>query len=477
MKASAWLHSFGGGGKASNASSAAENAMSDEDFALKRIDEMLEGRKYVQLVSYVHDVSDDVLRQIVDRLPYRKLVRNMPETIVVVDALFSRIDQVKVTTATTSGFDFPVAACEELAVQFAVLLDMGESEPELYEQEIQVCRRITATLHKNCPDLYNRLNARCKQMRNAYDSLSQHLPIGTEAQAVSLQEAIRDEISNSAKDFKTSLERVDASSLKLKEFGDTMTRTGGSRTSRRSSRAVDVEATQKDITSYSQRHVQDRLIRNQTFYNFVKPGQRRGNLPALLDMLQQRVQNDKDVLTVVGQIKAELDGTGVSIEEPVAPIILRHVHAFELYLRLWNDVGVELEQEMRAEAALLELGESVSATSITRILEEPGERVGGSPMLAHRQLSRASSVGTSSPRFSSRSLFELAQQGGVPLPPSVVNSVATSPISSRPVSRASSFRRKESAALDELERQRQELLVAYEKINQLKKREKELLDR
>ena len=511
LKASTWLQGYGGGHQSTTnrSSTTAENALSDEDVALRRLDETLENRKYVQLVSYIHDIADETLTEILESLPYRNLVKGMPETIVAVDALFSRIDRLK--SASNSKVEFPKSVCDELAVQMSVLLEMGENEPDMFAQEIHVSRQTLTVIIRHYPELRAKLDTRCKQMTLLVDSLAQHVRIGAEAHAPTLKEAIVEEVNKTLKDLKTSSDKLESFSV-----GDKINRPGSSRSlgrrktnksSSSSSSSLSVESGEEapqDDMAVSQRHIQDRLIRNQTLMSMVKPVNRRGNLPALIDMLDERLRNDKDVLAMMSQIKAEVEYMGVSMDEPVGPVILRHVHAFGLLLRLWDECQADIvrqeqmeREDAEAEMTVLAMGASdgISSTSMATIEEHANGEISQngdnflsssqkseilSVVIGHRHVSRTSSEASSAHLSQGlRSVFfDLAQQGQLSLPPSVAGSVQASPSMSRGGSRASSFRRRDgSASADEFERQRQELLFAYEKINQLKKREKELTDR
>jgi hypothetical protein len=498
LKASTWLQGYGVGQRStSNPSSTAEKVLSDEDLALKRLDEMMDGRKYVQLVSHIHDIPDETFLEILESIPYRKLVKGMPETVVALDALFSRLDRLK--TAHTGKVKFPKSVCDELMVQMSILLEMGENEPEVFAQELQVCSRVLKVIIRHYQELREKVGRRCRQMRDLVESLAQHVRIGSDSAALTLQEAIREEVNNTLKDLKPASEKLEI--LGLTDGTNPGNKPGSSRTlnKRKSMKSIDLgEQTHQDNMSVSQRHIQDRLIQNQSLMNVVKPSSRRGNLPALIDMLGERLRNDKDVLTIMTQIKSEVEPGGVSMEEPVEPLILRHIHAFSLLLHLWDACQAEIlqqEQQERedaeAEMLILAMGSPETVSSMAIIEEhtngemtESGDSFLNSSqtseslsvMRGYRHSSRPSSVASSPhfPRALRSVFFDLAQQGQLPLPQSVAGSVQASPAGSR----ASSFRRRDApASTDEFERQRQELLLAYEKINQLKKREKELTDR
>lgn len=507
LKASTWLQGYGGGQKSNSSpsSAVAENALSDEDLALKRLDEMIEGRRYVQLVSHIHDIPDETLMEILDVLPYSKLAKGMPETVVALDALFSRLDRLK--TAHNRKVEFPKVFCDQLIVQISILLEMGENEPDMYCQELQVCRQTLTVIVQHYPELREKVDARCRQMAASVDSLAQHVRIGSDASALTLREAIREEVDNTVKDLKAASEKLDAVSG-ISGAGDKATKPGSNRTlgKRKGSKpSIDPgELTHQDNMAVSQRHIQDRLIRNQTLMSIVKPASRRGNLPALIDMLDERLRNDKDVLTSVTQIKSEVDAGIVSMEEPVVPVILQHIHAFDLFLQVWDECQADLtrqeqleKEDAEAELAILAMGtpEPGSSTNMATIEEHANGDVEQnrdhflsssqkseslSVMAGYRHSSRPSSVANSPhlPHAMRSVFFDLAQLGQLPLPQSVAGSVQVSPLQSRAGSRASSFRRRDTpTTTDEFERQRQELLSAYEKINQLKKREKELTDR
>ena len=446
-----------------------------DDPLLRRVEDMIERCEFAAAVQVLDRLPDADFASRCLQLPYKKLCRAfLPDSLRLLETLLVRIDKLSTrpdgdpTTepehsepkpAGESRVEFPTRVCEDLSVQLGLFFAAVEGTPSSFQSELQSARRVLALAMRHSPAMFDDLAARRAQMCTALETLRQR-----EEAAPSAHSSVRDAVMKASRQLKSTLEKLDSQA----PANAAQTRHDPDRVS------LDLGV------------LQERLFARQTVLNSVKIDQ----LTSLMKRLSTDAGAEKDVLTVVNQIKRDLPPGVVAADQPLEPIIEKHLHAFELLL------GV-LEDSVEGRAHLELRGENSIASQASVSQEH-------APVMDREEMrARSKSVGVAPTRrqqvggeqFSNRfrvdlftSLVHHSRVPGHEAVSSAASSAQNSPSETereRPSSRPSSGRVRThtgtedrmDAVKTELEKTKKELLKACETINHLKKREKDLTDR
>lgn len=279
------------------------------------IRQYIEKKKYDKAVETLRGLTSVHILKCLESFPFTALNRGVPASFPIWETLLVKLHN---TEDGACIAHVPNSACHQLVIRIAAILAYLEhhSDPELYSQ----CRRVLKKVYMHYPDITEYLRKGNEELSKALYSLTLHIPLGLEpSSAVSLQQAIHDEVNASLIDLKDAIEHLEELPLK---FSPQQERRNG---------------WQHTLT---QRQIQERLYFNQCILHSVSPCRRKDNLSQLREMLESRIQGDKDVLSLFANLRLEHDG--LTDSEPVEPKLRQQRHSIECTMSVLTEIQNEL---------------------------------------------------------------------------------------------------------------------------------------
>ena len=286
-----------------------------------RICQLLERKKYQKVVDILRETSCGHILKCLESFPFKALNKGVPDSFPIWETLLIKLHNVE------EGYiaQVPNTAYNELVVRIAYILSYLERDPKHDQSDLfSQCRRVLKKVYMQYHEIIDNLLTENEKLSRVLYSLTLHIPLGTDALAVTLQQAIYGEVNASLIDFKDAIERLeDLTQHDISHQPESPTKNGFSMT-----------------RNCSQREIQERLYFNQCVVRSVTPCKRKDNLDQLLEMLGSRIQGDKDVLALFAGVREHNDH--ITESEPVEPWLRHYQHSIECAITLLREIESEL---------------------------------------------------------------------------------------------------------------------------------------
>ena len=309
-----------------------------------KIKQLLEKQNYAKVVEILREQSHSYVHKCLESFPFKALNRAIPQSFLVWETLLTKLHN------SEEGYipQFPYAACDELVIQIAWLLEtVVDSQRETGEM-VQSCRRVLKCVYMQYNEVLEHLYKENDKVVHALYTLGLHLPLGSDfLTALTVQQAIKEEVEASLADYQDAVERLD-------ELAEdevlTLTQALGENQKRLDSSDEDSEENGRlmirppsfpQAPNLNQMQLQERLYHNQCVIRALQPSRRKDNLPELLEILKQRIRGDKEVLAIFGSIRQR--NGAITTSEAVEPWLKRHQHAIEYVITMLKEIEKELE--------------------------------------------------------------------------------------------------------------------------------------
>ncbi|XP_012160530.1 uncharacterized protein LOC101459611 isoform X1 [Ceratitis capitata] len=275
---------------------------------LRRLMLLSEGRQYREAAGVVGRLGPSVLRSVIAELPIDLLLEHLPHSAYLLESFFTRL-------LTLNPSPKPEVPIEEVVWQLVRLF----SHPQESGMR-QRCSKLIQAISQFEPNLRHTLRDRRKSFDNAVRGLGVHgLTTDPAGHLISLHVALKTELQRHIDIYKMAIH-------KLEELNTSITNQDPAHSSHQRLLAI----------NYGD--IQQRLIANKTLLTMVdKPALKQ--LAFLVDNLSQRVENDKEVLKCVGQIK-RLDGQACIEKRPAAGLLMNFAQGCETVLQLMGPESV-----------------------------------------------------------------------------------------------------------------------------------------
>ena len=288
------------------------------------IQQFLVKKKYDKVIETLRGLTGVHILKCLESFPFNDLNQAIPESFLIWETLM-----VKLQNSEGGGYiaKVPHAACHDLVSRTGAILAYLEkhSNPDLYFQ----CRRVLKKLYMHCPEITDHLMKENEHLSRALYTLTLHIPLGIDSSAITLQQAIQDEVTASLIDLKDAIEHLEELPFQL---------------SSNVSNGIDSSKVNSKSSKYNhsltQRQIQERLYFNQCILRSVSPCRRKDNLSQLQEMLEMRIQGDKDVLSLFANLRQHRQGLGEV--EPVEPKLRQQHHMIECAIALLQEIKNEL---------------------------------------------------------------------------------------------------------------------------------------
>lgn len=282
-------------------------------------------------VAVLSTMQAEYLLKCMPTFPIKSMKRLMPKTLPVWEVLLGKINDIEDDSIPQCVY----AAYDSLVIHCAYrMLHLQAAPVENASTELTAISQLLRKIYLQYPEVVERFVGLREQTGSALHCLMQHFPLQLENSLVSLQEAIRDEVSSSILDFQESLKTLNSLATEEKfSFSEMMV--GGQLPQGR-------DSSPPPTSPMNQLQMQERLYYNQAVMRTIQPTRRNGNLAVLSEMLMHRIQGDKDVLSLFGNLRKELEiHEGVSVES----CLRQHQQALELVIISLRRIKLDVDGE------------------------------------------------------------------------------------------------------------------------------------
>ena len=310
-----------------------------------KIKQMIERKQYQKVVDTLRDLPSTYVLRCLESFPFKPLNKAVPEAFPIWETLLTKLHN------SEDGYipEFPYNACDELVLRIAWLIETREERAPESQELVTSCKRVLKCVYMQYNDILEHLYKEYERVQHALYTLGLHLPLGTDARtALTLQQSIKNEVIGCVVDFNDAKERLEEIAEKEEFTVSEMLL---------QDRKVDVPSGSDEdsgddglVMRYqdfpqapnpNQIQLQERLYQNQCVLTCLKPSRRTGNLPELMEILNQRIRGDKEVLAVFGSVR-QRNGV-INDDEPIEPWLKRHQHSIECIIGIVKEIEKELE--------------------------------------------------------------------------------------------------------------------------------------
>lgn len=305
-----------------------------------KIRKLVDSKQYQDVINLLRDHTSDYLSHCLSTLPFKTLNQGVPETLPIWETLLTKLHR------NEDGYlpCFPYAACDELVFQISYVLEVHKGNPDGDPSTIATCKRVLKKVYMVYGDILECLYVQHSRMERAIHTLSLHLPLGMDHNAMSLLNTIRTEVVACLQDFHEAEERLgeltkneQVSLLDILEQG-----------MEKNVDLPEIAAIPLGLTHsqcLNQLQLQERLYFNQCVRTALQPNRRRNNLAQLTEMLNNRIMGDKEVLALYGNVRQRYHQ--ITDEEPVILWLKKHQHALECTISVLKDIEKDLSINTR----------------------------------------------------------------------------------------------------------------------------------
>lgn len=300
-----------------------------------RIHQLLEKKKYLKVVDLLRELQPEYLLKCLESFPFQTLNKAVPDSFPIWETLLTRLHNGK------EGYipQFPYAACDELVIRVALLLYFLEKEVSRDHGHLLIqCRRVLKKVYMQYHDILPHLLEENERLSQTLYSMGIHIPLGTDALAISLHQAIKDEVAASLVDFQDATEHLNDLSGSEMLLSDSPP-SGVLPSGRLEMNGMSV-GRENSVHQVTQLQVQERLYFNQCVLRTITPCRRRGNLAELLDMMNQRIHKDKELLVIYASLRQR--NNFITDSEPVEPWLRHYQHSIECAIAVLKEIEEEL---------------------------------------------------------------------------------------------------------------------------------------
>nr|XP_022918602.1 uncharacterized protein LOC111427609 [Onthophagus taurus] len=265
---------------------------------LRRVLVLAEGRQYREASAVISKLGSVGLVTLASELPLDLLVEGLPHSAQLLETLFSKL----VATGQRPNLN-----AEPVLWQLVRLFALHE-DPGLKSK----LGRLAQVLLEFQPEFFRVLSSRRKTLEQAVQGLGCHGLTQTASGLTHLHAALKSELQRHIETYKAVLHRLDELGLCTNDT------------------KKPVDASHQRLLSLHHNEVQQRLIDNKTILTLMdKPALQQ--LKPLIEMLMERVQNDKEALFCVSQLKRM---HSVVEDRPVAQLLMCFSRACSSVLEL-----------------------------------------------------------------------------------------------------------------------------------------------
>ncbi|XP_013118485.2 uncharacterized protein LOC106095724 isoform X2 [Stomoxys calcitrans] len=277
---------------------------------LRRLMLLSEGRQYREAAGVVGRLGPSVLRSVIAELPIDLLLEHLPHSAYLLESFFSRL----ITVNPSPKPDVPT----EAVLWQLIKLFSNPHDPGLKQR----CSKLLQSLVQYEPNLRHTIRETRKSFNDAVQGLGVHgLTTDPSGQLISLHMALKTELQRHVDTYKVALHKLEELSLVTINQDP-------------------AHSSHQRLLAINYGDIQQRLIDNKTILTVLdKPALKQ--LTSLIENLSQRVENDKEVLKAVGQVK-RVDLQANLEKRPAAGLLMNFARGCEVVLQMMGPESISV---------------------------------------------------------------------------------------------------------------------------------------
>ncbi|KAK2709272.1 uncharacterized protein LOC136027141 [Artemia franciscana] len=314
--------------KTYNESDATINSMTITDLtpktAMNKLLVFLENRLFREATNFINRLNHDTFKLILSELPVDEFVRNMPQSLPLLEALYAKV-------FLSDGLNFSVRTLrpEEVVMQMTKYFAKSyENEKAIGDPSfVGSCKKLLKVILLSDSKVRKSVYQKKKMLNKTIEGLGHHGLVGTSDESLTnLHDALKKEFEKVVHSYKEAIHKLDDLALSSKKSV--------------SNGPAPIEASHQRQLSLNQEEIQGRLIKNKTLLNVVEPTLSNHSLDLFLGILQRRIEHDKDALFQHTQLRKEMKENG---DGPIANLLMRYSFGCEKVLELMKEVSVDFD--------------------------------------------------------------------------------------------------------------------------------------
>lgn len=298
------------------------------NLVIRKILVLFEYHRHEDVAHIIKAITEKTLKAIATELPIPLFIEGIPRTLPILDAVYGRV----FNSAGVQKFPFNLMQPESVIMQLIRLF--AHSEDPTHNKNIKwstcdiaACKNILKIIAQVDPKLPRMLKKRKKALDKALEGLGLHgLIITTDQNLLNIHDALKLEFENVIKNYKQVLEKLQELELTQQKVKPRSVSKG----------TPPVGASHQRLLNLTHGEVQERLMKNKIVWMTVEPILYGSKLPALLNSLKERIDNDKDAIYQFSQLRKEAGF--LNQNTIIAPILMQYTRGFEHVLLLLCEV-------------------------------------------------------------------------------------------------------------------------------------------
>ncbi|KAL4232320.1 hypothetical protein ACF0H5_009891 [Mactra antiquata] len=259
-----------------------------DTFALRKVALLFENKKYGECASLIRRLNCVTLGNILHEVPIEVLHDSLPQSLCILEALY-----VKLYETAESPENFPKEELhvneflQKLVALFAKQSGMNNKHDKNSNSVYPSCRSILRVIIWVEPNIRRIMRSKKRELDRCLRHLGRHgLVESSESSLMNLHDAFKIEVEKVMHEFRNVIQKIEELNLSAKHPTGSSVIWGPAPWSSSHHRLM--QMTREDV--------QDRIIKNRTLYNMIEPGITNQYLKKFLDILEKRVEYDKNVL-------------------------------------------------------------------------------------------------------------------------------------------------------------------------------------
>ncbi|XP_013389364.1 uncharacterized protein LOC106158066 [Lingula anatina] len=297
--------------------------------AIRKIALLFENRKFDECALLIRRLNSLTLKTIISELPVDILVDAIPHSLGILDVLFTKFYD-------DDGDDFPTFFLQldqvvKQIVHWLASLEDPALRPKLPPQDLYMphVRNIISVIVQIDSKMHKKLKKQMETLQNTLESIGQHGLVDTsDNKLMHLHDALKIEFEKMSHQYRSAV-------MKLEELSLVHHTT----LSRSLTKAAPTDASHQRLMQLNQTHIQDRLIKNKSLFNVIEPAVTNQTLLKLLQTLEERIENDKDVLFYFSELRKDMKT--IPQNAVIATIFQRYSVAYGKVIAFMEEFGLD----------------------------------------------------------------------------------------------------------------------------------------
>ncbi|GBL72242.1 hypothetical protein AVEN_115211-1 [Araneus ventricosus] len=299
--------------------------------AIRRVLLLYENQEYREAANFINRLNYSTFKAILPELPIELFVDNMPHTLAILEALYARVflaDGLEISLKLLRPDSVVMQMVKVFAMQQEESSPMSTLVVDPKHPIVASCKKLLKVIVLSEPRIKKLISTRKRALEKSIKGLGQHGMVGTsDNNLMNLHEALKLEFDKVIHRYKSAVQKLDELSLAPKQLVTRSISHG----------PAPIKASHQRQLSLRQEEIQERLIKNKTLLNVIEPTLNNQSMNILLNILQRRIEMDKDALFQFTQLRKEVKD--MSPNAVVASALMRFSQGCQQILELIKEFG------------------------------------------------------------------------------------------------------------------------------------------